>query len=393
MAARHARCPRCGLRLSFEGAAGDAFRCGNCQTRLRVVGRTGRMSGEDGLVGQRLGDYEILERLGAGGMGAVYRAREAGGRCVALKLLPRSADGEAVARLAREGRAAAAVRDAHIIRVYASGRLSGLPFLAMEFVEGGSLQEAIDQEGYLGPATALRLMRQVAQALAKAHAVGLVHRDIKPANILLTAAGDAKLADFGLAKPTSAHVPGVPFLGTAHYSSPEAVLGRPLDARSDLYSLGATFYHALAGRPPFRANSDTGVLAEQAEGEPSPLDEVRPDLPRELCWVVEHLMCKHPEARFQSAGELLAALDAVEDGLEAPDLQPAGLSLSNLSRRGRRRAGRKRRVAWLTGAGLALILGLLVAAVARGQRSRSLPEPDERPTSPITAADVVLQPR
>ncbi len=387
MATRRAHCPRCGLRLEFRALAGERVVCGNCGARLRVVGRTGRTSGDNPLVGRRLGDYEIVELLGRGGMGWVYKAREASrAGYVALKLLPRAADSESVARLAREARTASAVRDPHIIEVYGSGHVCGLPFVAMEFVEGGSLAEVVAREGYVDASRAVGLMRQLAQALAKAHAVGLVHRDIKPSNILLTAGGDAKLADFGLAKRPvrgARAARRAPAMGTACYMSPEAALGRPIDARSDLYSLGATFYHALAGRPPFRGNSDTAVLAEQVSGEPLSLGEARPDLPRELRWVVHRLLRKSPSERFQSAGELLGALDVVAEGLDAPRLEDTEVMAWSPSPFDTPPTRRKRRAAWVAGAGLAVLLAAALVLAARAHKAEGAAEPPPRVSQSI----------
>ncbi len=376
MATRHARCLRCGLRLEFDAVAGEEVSCGNCGARAVVRGPKVRVSGEDPLVGRRLGEFEIVELLGRGGMGAVYKAVRAGThRVVALKLLGKGADAEAMARLRREAHAAAAVRDPHIVEVLGSGTLEGRPFLAMEYVDGGSLEERIEREGYLGPGEAVRLMRQVAHALAKAHAVGLMHRDIKPSNILLTTAGDAKLADFGLAKRPGAWNPRAPRMGTPHYMSPEQALGRPLDARTDLYSLGATFYHALAGRAPFRGNSETGVLAEQVDGEPLPLEAARPDLPRELCWVIGHLLKKRPEGRFQSAAELDAALDAVQAGLPQYETELTSIVPAVMPPRARRR---DRAAAWLAGAGLVLALAGLLWRASQPRPAEGGPEPPRR---------------
>ena len=386
MATRHAHCPRCGLRLAFEAIVGERIVCPNCEARLRVLGRSGRSSGDDPLTGRRFGDYEIIEVLGRGGMGAVYKARRASsGRFVALKVLPRTAGAEDVARLRREARAVAAVRDPHIINVYSLGRLGGRPFLAMEFVEGESLKERLGRVGYLDAAEAVRLVKQVARALAKAHAIGLVHRDIKPGNILLTPAGDAKIADFGLAKRPDGRGSGGHVLGTAHYISPEAVLKRNVDARSDLYSLGATFYHMLAGRPPCRGNSKTGVLDEHVVGEPRPLGEVRPELPRELCWVVHRLLRKKPSARFQSAGELLAALEAVEAGFDAcQETAPTPILPWSPTPFEGRKAKRGHPVAWAAGAGLAVVLAGLLLLAARGRVWGAAPEP---PSSVASATE------
>ena len=374
MAMRHATCPQCGLRLEFEAVAGERIVCTNCRSRLVVRGGTGHVSGDDPLVGRRLGPYEIVELLGRGGMGRVYKARHGHPeRFVALKLLPRHASAEDAARLRREARAAAAVRHPHVIRIQALGSVRGVPYLAMEFVDGESLEDHLRRVGYLDPSRAVRLMKQVASALAAAHAKGLVHRDIKPSNILLTAQGNAKVADFGLAKRPEPGRRGsrAPALGTPHYISPEAVTGRPLDARSDLYSLGATFYHVLAGRPPFRGNSDTGLLAEQATGEALPLAEARSGVPGYLCRVIRRLLRKDPAQRYPSAAALLDALDEVEAGLRLAAAAPPPIGLEWHPPAPRHRLG------WLAGIGVAAAVVVLLFLAARLRRpAAAAPEPD-----------------
>jgi tRNA A-37 threonylcarbamoyl transferase component Bud32 len=266
----------------------------------------------DSLVGQKLGRFELLELIGRGGIGAVYKARQPTlDRLVAVRVMPASQDARVVDRFRRELRAAAALAHPNIVETHDVGEERGCFFLAMELIEGGSLAELIRREGPLSAGRGVVVMGQVVAALVQAHAAGLVHHDIKPANILLTAKGQAKLTDFGLAMRVETdmtaarggHVPS-----TALYMSPEAARGQALDARSDLYSLGATFYHAFAGRPPFEGQSATDVAVQHVRVQPRPLAEVAPGLPPALGALIDRLLAKDPAARWQSAAEFAAAL-------------------------------------------------------------------------------------
>lgn len=396
MAKHRGKCPKCGAVVDYATAVGDSLLCPSCHARLRVPAgarplspsRTPTQTGvppppalADPLVGRTLGEFEIVGIIGRGGMGAVYKARQpALDRLVAIKIIPRTLaqDASFVERFHREARAAAAVRHPNIIEVHTVGKDKGLEFIAMEFVDGESLSALLRREGRLTPDRALGLMKQVASALAKAHSLGIVHRDIKPANILLTSEGIAKVADFGLAKRTGVDVSVTATgqsLGTPLYMPPEVARGRRADQRSDLYSLGATFYHALAGRAPFRGNSETGVLAEQVDGEPLPLEAARPDLPRELCWVIGHLLKKRPEGRFQSAAELDAALDAVQAGLPQYETELTSIVPAVMPPRARRR---DRAAAWLAGAGLVLALAGLLWRASQPRPAEGGPEPPRR---------------
>ncbi len=213
---------------------------------------------------KQIGGFELLELLGRGGMGSVYRARQVSlGRLVALKVIARrlAADERFVARFEREARAAAAVHHPNIVAVYSVGEDSGQHYIAMELVAGEGLDALVKREGPLPQDRALRMMKQVTAALAAAHEADIVHRDIKPSNILLAAEESVKVADFGLAKRMATDVTVTQtgaMMGTPLYHPPEAARGERYDARSDLYSLGATFYHLLAGKPPFEGEKPRG---------------------------------------------------------------------------------------------------------------------------------------
>jgi serine/threonine protein kinase/formylglycine-generating enzyme required for sulfatase activity len=333
VAKRRAKCPKCGGRLDYESAVDEKIVCPACQVLLSVPGKVKPSDKVDPLLGQSLGEFELVELLGRGGMGAVYKAKQpALDRFVAVKVLPRrlAADASFIERFSREARDAAAVSHPNIIQVLTVGQDKGFQFIAMEFVEGESLAEVLKRDGALPADRALELFRQVAAALAKAHAAGVVHRDIKPANILLTADGHAKLADFGLAKRTATDVTVTQtgaMMGTPLYFPPEAARSERFDARSDLYSLGATFYHLLAGKPPFAGDNAMMLAVKHANDPVPPLKQAAPDAPAALCGIIHRLLQKKAENRFQTADELLVALNSLSPSGSLSLRRPDSLSL------------------------------------------------------------------
>ncbi|HEX6985159.1 MAG TPA: serine/threonine-protein kinase, partial [Planctomycetaceae bacterium] len=273
------------------------------------------------LVGKQLGDFKILRRLGAGGMAEVFLAEQVSlKRQVALKVLkPELLDGSDdthLRRFVQEATAAANLNHPHIVQVYAIGEQRGIHYIAQEYVPGLTLREWLRRNGPPEPLAAIRILRQVALALQAAAEAGIVHRDVKPENILLTKKGDAKVADFGLAQlsQTGERVQltqtGIT-MGTPLYMSPEQVAGKPLDHRSDLYSLGVTAYHLLAGSPPFRGETALSVAVQHLNAPAEPLQDVRPDLPVALAELVQKMMEKRPERRYQSAADLAEDLRAL----------------------------------------------------------------------------------
>ncbi len=270
----------------------------------------------------RLGHHEVLEVLGRGGFGIVFRAfDERLQRVAAVKVLSPAlaVTSPARKRFLREARSSAAVRHENVVQVYAVEERP-LPYLVMELVPGETLQERIDRTGPLEAGEALRIARQIAEGLAAAHDKGLVHRDIKPSNILLDAAsGQVKITDFGLARAAddaSLTRSGV-VAGTPMYMAPEQAKGEALDQRADLFSLGSVMYVMLAGRPPFRAENTPAVLKRVAEDAPRPIREVIPEVPQWLCRVVEKLHAKEPGKRFQTAREVADLLADCEAQIRA----------------------------------------------------------------------------
>jgi serine/threonine-protein kinase len=247
-------------------------------------------------------------------------------------LLPHlAADSSYVERFRLEAQAAAALVHANIVQVHEVGNVDGVHYIAQEYVAGENLKDLMLREGRLGPGRTVRILAQVAAALAKAASQGIIHRDIKPENILLATTGEVKVADFGLARvasdsPLNLTQVGVT-LGTPLYMSPEQAEGKTLDPRSDLYSLGVTAYHMLTGRPPFEGETALAVAVQHLKAEPEPVEKVRDDLPRPLCAVVMRMLAKDPQARFASGRELLRELNHLQidaaDDLDAttPDNQ------------------------------------------------------------------------
>jgi serine/threonine-protein kinase len=272
----------------------------------------------DNLSGKSLGGYRLLRRLGRGAMGDVYLAEQQSlGRQVAVKVLrgDRSLHPGAVERFSQEARAAAALVHGNIVQIHEVACVDGIHFLAEEYVAGPSLKAWLLARGPLDAIQAISVLSQVGSALVKSAQAGIVHRDIKPENLLVTPAGEVKVADFGLARVLEDDLEltqqGMA-LGTPLYMSPEQAAGRPVDVRSDLYSLGATVYHLLARQPPFTGPTSLAVALAHQREQPTPLAAFRPELPAGLGRIVEQLLAKRPEERFESPTELLQAVEAVE---------------------------------------------------------------------------------
>ncbi len=272
-------------------------------------------SAQTGALG-RLGKYDLLDLLGRGGMGIVFKGfDEALCRTVAVKVLNRQFAYSSTARrrFLREARAAAGISHPNVVTIYAVDDHKDFPFLVMEYVGGGSLRDYIRRHSGLDPLEALRLAREIAAGLAAAHAHGVIHRDVKPGNILLEeGAVRVKIGDFGLARVAvdnvdlTSHAIAV---GTPAYMSPEQVSGARLDARSDLFGMGCVIYAMIVGRSPFHGKHPLEMARKVAEYEVPPLESVQPGTPHFLSETVERLLKKSPDDRFQSAAEVADLLD------------------------------------------------------------------------------------
>jgi len=277
--------------------------------------------------GARVGSYEVVDRLGAGGMGEVYRARDVRlGRLVAIKVLRSGADPELLHRLQREARAASALNHPNIVQIYDVGEAAGqagAQYVVMEYVEGETLRRRL-APGPLPIPELLDLGAQLAEGLAKAHRGGIVHRDLKPENLVVTPEGLLKILDFGLAKvlqplrgldareTLSRHgTQAGMLLGTLEYMSPEQASGRAVDHRTDQFSLGLILYEMSTGRPAFRRDTPAQVLAAVIERDPEPLSRRRRDVPVALERLVSRCLQKDPQRRFERTDELAAQLTAL----------------------------------------------------------------------------------
>ena len=314
--------------------------------------------------GTKLGQYEVVMAIGAGGMGEVYRARDTKlGRDVAIKVLHQemATDSNRLRRFEQEARAASALNHPHIVTIYEIGEHEGTPYIAMEYVKGKTLRELLAD----GPLPIDKLMRyasQMAEGLAKAHQAGIVHRDLKPENIIITEDGYVKILDFGLAKLAvpgeigselatavkEGTTPGT-ILGTVGYMSPEQAKGESADFRSDQFSLGLIVYEMASGAAAFQKEAAAQTLAAIIESEPEPLSERNADAPPALEGIVARLLSKNVDGRYDSTGDLSKDLSALRDGLIG----------SNVTSRGITAATAKRPLSWvgLAAISLSLVLG------------------------------------
>jgi tetratricopeptide (TPR) repeat protein len=358
--------------------------------------------------GQTLSHFRLLEMIGEGGMGTVYRAEDLKlQREVALKVLSGvcSAEEDARLRFLREARSAAALNHPNVCTVYEVGEVesetgihlgdhrlvvaAGTPFIAMELVRGQALSDLVRQKGPLPLDTLLDVAVRVAEGMAEAHGHKIVHRDLKLQNVMRAAGGRVKILDFGLAKPVEERGddPGGPsrvdtisagltgegrILGTAAYMSPEQTLGKPLDSRSDIFSFGVMLYEMAAGQRPFRGESFTSVVAKILEAEPEPLTRLRPEIPEELEQLVGRCLRKEPEERYGDTRDLVRDLRRLRDA-------PAGGGTPG--------RGRGRRVAWV------LAMAAIVVVTAAALWTQVFRPPPAAPRdAPVAAEEPIIQP-
>jgi eukaryotic-like serine/threonine-protein kinase len=344
--------------------------------------------------GSRLGPYEILSAIGAGGMGEVYRARDPRlGREVAIKVLPASfsADAERLRRFEQEARAAGVLNHPNITAVHDIGTHEDAPYVVQELLEGETLRSLLSG-GRPSPRKAIDYSLQIVHGLAAAHEKGIVHRDLKPENIFVTNDGRVKILDFGLAKlthteergqvtnlptATAGTEPGV-VLGTLGYMSPEQVRGRPADARSDIFSFGAILYEMLSGKRAFHGDSAADTMSAILKEDPPDLSVTNQNVPPGLERIVRHCLEKNPEQRFHSAHDLAFDLDALSNvsGTGRPTV-PAAIAPLGSARR------------WLLPAGAAVFALLAVAAAYKlGQRQATATGPKP---SPVTFSQLTFR--
>jgi len=325
-------------------------------------------------IGTKLGPYEVLGALGAGGMGEVYRARDPRlGREVALKLLPGSflSDASRLQRFEQEARAAAALNHPNILAVHDIGQQDGLPYIVTELLKGETLRERL-RAGALPIRKAIDFGEQIARGLAAAHEKGIVHRDLKPENIFVTDDGRVKILDFGLAKLTGAACgdsgetlpsginsePGA-ILGTVGYMSPEQVRGEAVDPRTDIFSFGAVLYEALSGRPAFKRETWAETMTAILKEDPAEFAETGSAVPPGIERVVRRCLEKSPPQRFQSAKDLAFALEAVSGG-SSQMTAPSALTRNRFSY-------------WKAAIAMFALLGAIAAGYVAGTRQPSTP--------------------
>jgi hypothetical protein len=270
------------------------------------------------MVGSEIGSYRIVEKIGAGGMGVVYKAIDTNlDRVVAVKALNPEFSGNPalLERFRGEARAQAQLNHPNLATLYAFLVQGDVAYMVMEFVDGETFHAMLTRRGPIPAGEAVPLFRQALAGIGHAHRLGIVHRDIKPSNIMLNREGVVKVMDFGLAKVTGNH--GVTRtgvrLGTAYYMSPEQILVKPVDARSDVYSLGATLYEILAGQAPFHADSEFEILNDHVNTPPPPPTRLHPHIPGGIEHAVLKALAKNPEQRFQSVEQFSAALEHPEE--------------------------------------------------------------------------------
>lgn len=275
------------------------------------------------MANQKIGRYEILSTLGQGAMGVVYRATDPLlERTVAIKTisleLSKDEFEEFERRFYREARSAGRLNHPNIVTIHDVGNNDDIAYMAMEFLEGEELRDILDAGGLLSPDRIAAIASQVADGLAFAHEHGVVHRDIKPSNIMILKNGVVKITDFGIALiPSSSRTMAGMILGSPKYMSPEQVVGQEVDGRSDIFSLGVVLYEMLTGKPPFSGDNISAIMFRILNEMPTAPGTLRPELPEAFNYIVAKALAKHPDERYQSAGEMAEDLRSYLD-LQVP---------------------------------------------------------------------------
>jgi hypothetical protein len=302
-------CPACGTAIDTTDAEPLArVACPNCGEKTRAE--------------RTFDHFVLLEALGVGGMGTVYKARDTLlDRFVALKLLRRNLSGESdhASRLQQEARVAASINHPNVIQVFSSGTAHGQFYVVMELVDRGSLDDLIEQRNRLPEGQVLESGIQVAKGLRAAHRQGLIHRDVKPANILFIDEQIAKISDFGLASAAAERTKRDEIWGTPYYVAPERLNNGPEDFRTDIYGLGATLFHAVAGKAPIEGNTNSAALLLDLKNHPLDLRAIAPDVSQATATVLERMIAPDPAQRFSSYDELVSEMEHAQHALKGQE--------------------------------------------------------------------------
>ncbi len=343
-----------------EISFGDMVRIGETEMVLREEAP----DDEGELAGRRLGGYQLVKRIGSGGMGEVYRAVQVAlGRQVAIKILSPelTEDRTFIDRFMTEARAAGKLNHPNVAQVHEVGESDGIYYYSMEYLAGGSVQERIRGGRALSFEESIKVVIGCARALEYAEKHGVIHCDIKPDNLMLTEDDEVRLTDLGIARTVKSMAEKVKqeggVLGSPHYMAPEQARGEPIDHRVDIYALGATFYRVITGRTPFSGKNAREIMEKQVYEEPPGLRSVNPEIPQGVCRVVTRMMKKKPEKRYQNARELISDLEKLQDEFVPVQVDEG---VAPHQSRTMRRARKKK------SSGAFVILAVVVLAIAAG---------------------------
>ena len=362
---------------------GDMIQIG--ETLISFIGD--KLDRKDDRADEIIGGYKIIERIGRGGMGTVYRATQISlNRIVALKLLSEEMvkDKNFINLFVEEARSAAQLNHPNIVQVYDVGRTANeVYYFSMEYLPGGSVQELLAKDKKLAPAKAAKIVLDAAKGLEYAEKKGIVHRDIKPDNLMVAEDDNIKICDLGLAKslktPSKSEMEGG-ILGTPHYLAPEQAQGKPVDHRADIYALGATFYRLVAGITPYSGSSVKEIILKKLKEEPLPLKEAAADMPEKVVTIVERMMKRNMEDRYQSATQIIPDVTDLLNDLESPGDKKVSAKAVKLSKPS------SKAIPLIIAAGVIAVLAVLGLLF-----KNSISPPITKPTGPIPHDNTAIE--